>query len=126
MKWDFDRVTALLRRLYQRFNARDVDAVLAELTPEVMWANAMEGGYAHGHAELREYWTRQWAMFDPRVEPRSFTELPDGGVRVEVHQIVRDLEGKLLADGVVGHVFQFQDGRVSRFDVESGWSHGAQ
>jgi ketosteroid isomerase-like protein len=34
---------ALLRRAYDAFNARDVDAVLALLQPDVDWPNAMEG-----------------------------------------------------------------------------------
>jgi hypothetical protein len=59
----------LLRRLYERFNARDMAAVLATMHRDVLWANGMEGGHVHGHDGVREYWTRQWAMIDPHVEP---------------------------------------------------------
>jgi ketosteroid isomerase-like protein len=41
--------TELLRRLYQRFNAHDIPAVLTLLHQDVMWANGMEGGHVHGH-----------------------------------------------------------------------------
>ena len=53
-------IRAMLGTLYERFNARDVDAVLAYLTSDVEWPNGWEGGYVHGHDEVRDYWTRQW------------------------------------------------------------------
>ena len=114
----------LIRRLYEDFNARDIDSVLAMLTEDVMWANAMEGGYARGHEGIREYWTRQWSMVSPHVEPVGFRNLDDGSIFVEVIQTIRDLEGNPLhnqthglKDKTVGHIFRFRDGRVYRFDV---------
>ena len=53
-----------LKRLYDRFNARDMEAVLAKLDENVVWANGMEGGHVHGRDGVRGYWTRQWAMVD--------------------------------------------------------------
>jgi ketosteroid isomerase-like protein len=62
----------VLERLYDRFNARDIDGVLVALTEDVAWANGMEGGHVHGHDAVRDYWTRQWAMISPHVEPVGF------------------------------------------------------
>jgi hypothetical protein len=107
----------ILRRLYRQFNAREIEAVLATLRPDVVWANGMEGGHVHGREGVREYWLRQWATIDPHVEPVSFAEVEEGAIEVEVHQVVRDLEGKLLLDKMVGHVFRFEDGLVRRFDI---------
>src|SRR5262245_3444913 len=59
----------LLRRTYDAFNARDVDTVLTVMHPDVVWPNAMEGGCVLGHAGIGEYWTRQWSIVDPHVEP---------------------------------------------------------
>lgn len=47
----------LLGRLYDRFNARDMEAVLAALHPDVVWANGMDGGHVHGRDGVRSYWT---------------------------------------------------------------------
>jgi ketosteroid isomerase-like protein len=47
--------TEFLRHVYQRFNARDIDAVLAALHSEVMWANGMEGGHVVGREAVRSY-----------------------------------------------------------------------
>ena len=107
----------LLKRVYERFNARDIDAVLAALHSDVMWANGWEGGYVHGREGVRNYWTRQWAALDPHVEPTGFSTGPDGEIVVEVHQTVRDLEGAMLVDQMVGHVFRIQNGLITRFDI---------
>ncbi len=115
----------VLRRMYDSFNARDIDGVLTHLSDDVMWANGMDGGYVHGHEAVREYWTRQWSMVSPLVEPKRFTEAADDAIIVDVQQSVRDLEGKPLQDQthglqdrLVGHVFHFQEGKVVRFDIQ--------
>jgi ketosteroid isomerase-like protein len=108
----------LLRRLYAAFNARDLDAVLEHLHPDVDWPNAWEGGRVHGREGVRGYWTRQWREIDGRVEPIAFRELDDGRVAVDVQQTVRDLGGALIGEGRVVHVYTFEDGLVTRMDVE--------
>jgi hypothetical protein len=107
----------LLKLLYDRFNARDMETVLAALHENVMWANGMEGGHVHGRDGVRSYWTRQWAMIDPHVEPVAFSQAPEGEHIVEVHQVVHDLTGNLLMDQMVGHIFRIEDGLVRRFDI---------
>ena len=107
----------LLKRVYDRFNARDMETVLAAMHEDVVWANGMEGGYVHGREQVRSYWTRQWAMIDPHVEPVAFSQGPEREVIVEVHQVVRDLNGNLLADKMVGHVFQIENGLIKRCDI---------
>jgi hypothetical protein len=107
----------LLKHVYDRFNARDMESVLAAIHHEVIWANGMEGGHVHGRDEVRSYLTRQWAVIDPRVEPVRFSTGSDGELFVEVHQVVRDLEGKLLADKMVTHIFRMEHGLIKRFDI---------
>jgi hypothetical protein len=107
----------LLKRVYDRFNARDMESVLATMHEDVMWANGMEGGHVHGVAGVRKYWTRQWAMTDPHVEPTEFSIGPEGEVVIEVHQVVRDLNGNLLMDRMVGHMFRIENGLIKRFDI---------
>lgn len=110
---------ARLRATYAAFNVRDIDAVLAQMADDVDWPNAWQGGRLRGRKEVREYWTRQWAEIDPAVEPLSLEPRPDGRVAVEVAQTVRSLDGALLDEGRVVHVYTFaDDGRVARMDVE--------
>jgi ketosteroid isomerase-like protein len=108
-----------LRRLYDRFNARDMETLLSAMQEDVIWANGMEGGHVHGREGVRSYWTRQWAVIDPHVEPVEFSKGPEGEIIVEVHQIVRDPNGALLADKLVGHIFRFEKGLVQRFDIRN-------
>ena len=114
-----------LEHIYDRFNARDIDGVLAMLADDVAWAKGMDGGHVHGHEAIREYWTSQWALVNPCVEPVGFHRAEDGAIVAEVRQSVRDLEGKPLRgqahglkDRTVGHVFRFREGKVARFDIQ--------
>ena len=107
----------LLRAAYAAFNARDVDAALAVMTPDVAWPRAFKGGFVRGHDEVRAYWTEQWSEIDPHVEPTSFHREGDGRVLVGVHQVVRDRSGAVLADGHVGHRFTFDAGLIRAMDV---------
>lgn len=107
-----------LRSMYAAFNARDIDAVLAAMTEDVDWPNAWEGGRVRGQEAVRAYWTRQWAEIDPRVDPISIAARPNGAVAVDVQQVVRSLDGELLSDGRVVHVYALRDGLVARMDVE--------
>jgi hypothetical protein len=66
------------------------------------------------------YWRRQFEAIDPRVTPERLTEHDDGRIAVDVHQVVRSLEGEVLADRRVVHVYSLRDGLVERMDVEDG------
>jgi len=107
----------LLKHVYERFNARDMETVLAVMHEDVVWANGMEGGHVHGRDGVRSYWTRQWAIVDPHVDPVGFSVGPDGEIIIEVHQVVHDLAGSLLVDQSVGHIFRVENGQIKRFDI---------
>ena len=110
---------ALLTGMYEDFNTRRMEAVLAHMHPDVEWANGMEGGHVHGVDAVRAYWTRQWAAIDPHVEPLSIADDSAGRFIVEVHQTVRDLEGKLLVDTIVHHAYRIRNRLIERMDIES-------
>jgi len=108
---------AVLTRTYQAFNARDIDACLATMHSDVEWPNGMEGGTVHGHIGVREYWTRQWGIINPHVEPKSFNLDETGRVVVEVHQVIRDLAGKTLRDRMVEHVYSIEGGLIRKMEI---------
>jgi len=107
----------ILTKAYEAFNARDIDTVLTYMHPDVDWANGMEGGRVHGHEGVRAYWTRQWGLIDPHVEPMGFGMEKDGRIVVDVHQVVRDLAGTILSDTMVKHVYMMREGLVERMDI---------
>ena len=103
----------LIQQAYSAFNNRDIDGALALMTHDVSWPKASEGGKIVGKEEIRAYWTRQWAEFDPYVEPLAITEEAGGKVRVRVHQLVRSLQGDVLSDAEVLHVFTLKSGLIA-------------
>lgn len=107
----------LLRAAYAAFNARNIDAALAIMTSDVAWPKAFKGGFVHGPQEVRDYWTEQWSEINPRVEPASFHPEDDGRILVDVHQVVRDLAGTVLADEHVGHRFTIEHGLIQSMEV---------
>lgn len=85
---------------------------------DVIWANGMEGGYVCGHAGVREYWTRQWQLVDPHVEPKHFN-VRGNQAFVDVHQIVRDMKGVTQSDQMVKHEFTLDGRLIMKFEIAS-------
>jgi hypothetical protein len=110
---------ALITAAYRNFNMRHIDAVLALMHPAVLWPNGWEGGYVKGHSAVRDYWTRQWNEINPTVQPISFTETAGGGVEVTVHQTVKNLNGDLLFDGTILHIYSFDDGLITAMEIKT-------
>lgn len=107
----------LLKFVYAAFNRREIDAILVHMHPEVQWPNGMEGGWVHGHEGVRAYWTRQWGTIDPHVEPVRFDTDEEGRIVIEVHQVVRDLTGKVLTDRMVQHAYRIRDDLILHMDI---------
>ena len=107
----------LLLAAYQAFNARDIDTILAMMRPDVDWPNGMEGGRVNGQDNVRQYWTRQWGILDPHVEPVSIEDDEGGRSVVRVHQVVHDRAGNLVVDQFVEHVYTIRDGLIERMDI---------
>jgi ketosteroid isomerase-like protein len=114
---DISKERELLTFVYDAFNRREIDPILALMHPEVEWPNGMEGGWVHGHEGVRAYWTRQWDIVNPHVEPVRFEIDIDGHVVTDVHQVVRDLTGSVLLDRTVQHVYHIRDGLIRRMDI---------
>jgi hypothetical protein len=109
----------LFHRIYAAFNHREIDTVLAAMHPDVDWPNGWEGGRVHGHAAVRDYWTRQFKAVSANVEPQSLRTEDDGRIVVTVHQVLHDLEGTLLSDSMVEHVYTIKNGLIRKMDIRS-------
>ncbi|WP_294822974.1 nuclear transport factor 2 family protein [uncultured Flavobacterium sp.] len=111
-------VHSLIEKAYTAFNSRDIDGALSTFHPDVEWPKAFEGGYVQGHDAIRDYWARQWGEIDPNVQPLEVSEEQDGKITVTVHQLVKGLQGSVLFDGNVKHVYTVQDGLLRKMDIE--------
>ena len=107
----------VIEQAYSAFNKRDIDGALALMTQDVSWPKASEGGRVVGKEEVRAYWTRQWRKFDPHVEPLAMSDEKGGKTRVRVHQLVKSLQGDVLSDSEVLHVFTLNNGLIEAMDL---------
>lgn len=105
------------RRVYSAFNGGDIGAVIALMSSDVDWANAMEGGRGRGHAAIRRVWERLSKQFACRVEPRHIEMDTRGRVVVDVDVAIRDAAGKPLAHQRARHIFTFRDNLIARLDI---------
>jgi hypothetical protein len=107
----------VIEQAYSAFNKRDIDGALALMTQDVIWPKASEGGRVVGKEEVRAYWTRQWREFDPHVESLAMSDENGGKTRVRVHQLVKSLQGDVLSDSEVLHVFTLNNGLIEAMDL---------
>jgi|SRR6185437_8786931 len=107
----------LIEQAYSAFNKRDIERALALMTEDVSWLKASEGGRVVGKEEIRVYWTRQWSEFDPHVEPLAITEEDGGIVRVKVRQLVKSIQGEVLSDSEVVHIFTVNNGLIAAMEL---------
>jgi hypothetical protein len=89
------------------------------MAPDIKWPKAFEGGYVEGHDEVRAYWERQWDEINPKVTPVGFRERENGTLEVEVDQLVKDLEGNILFDGKVLHIYTIEKGLLQQMNIEA-------
>jgi hypothetical protein len=108
---------ALISQAYTAFNKRDVNGTLALMSDNVSWPKASEGGRVTGKNEVAEYWTRQWADFDPHVEVLEVIDDENGKTHVKVHQLVKNREGDVLSDTELWHVYAIQNSLIMSMDI---------
>jgi hypothetical protein len=108
---------ALISQAYSAFNKKDVDGTLALMAESVSWPKASEGGRVVGKKDIRAYWTRQWADFDPHLEVLEVIDRGNGKTEVKVHQLVKNLKGEVLSDTELWHVYTIHNNRIERMDI---------
>jgi len=87
------------------------------MSENVDWPKASENGRVVGKEEIRAYWTRQWAEFNPNVEPIEVTDREAGRTDVRVHQLVKNLNGDIISDQMLLHLFTIANGLIERMDI---------
>jgi ketosteroid isomerase-like protein len=116
-------LTDRLRAAYEGFGRGDLDAVVADMDPDIEWdatdALAHTGVY-RGHAGVTEYiesLSSAWAEFE--LNPEQFMESGDGAHVM----VLGKVSGRLAANGQYvearfAHVLELDDdGRVARLKV---------
>jgi hypothetical protein len=73
----------------------------------------------HGKAELRAYWTRQWAVTRTHDEPGEITDLSLDRSGVRIRQVVRALDSITISEGSFEHLHRFRGGLIVRMDIQN-------
>jgi hypothetical protein len=107
----------VLRRAYSAYNQRDVESALELMSEDVTWPDVGDGGFVHGHDEVREHWRQQFSEVDPRIEPLGLRALDDGRVGVDVRQVVRSPDGELISDDRLLHAYTLREGLIERMEI---------
>jgi ketosteroid isomerase-like protein len=105
------------RRLYAAVNDGDIDAAISLMCPDVDWANALEGGWARGHDEVRRYWERITVSLALELTPLRIEADSAGRIVADTHQMIRDRDGKPLAHHQLRHIFTFRGDLIRRLDI---------
>ena len=105
---------AAAKRIYEARNRGDVDAVLAECDPDVVWnphLATLGGQPIRGHDEVRAYMAslrEDWEGF--RHEPEQFFDAGDKVVAF-LHTYARGRGSGVDVEVPVAHVLSFENGR---------------
>ena len=106
-----------LQNLYDAFNKREIETIISLMRPDVKWANGLEGGFVYGRDAVREYWTNQFKAIQPELETLKFETDENNRNVVTVHQIIKDLQGNVLAETTVHQIFTIEDGLISVYEI---------
>ncbi len=106
-----------LQNLYEAFNKGEIETIISVMHPDVKWANGVEGGFVYGRDAVREYWTNQYKVIQVQLETLKFETDENNRNVVTVHQIVRDLQGNLLADATIEQIFTIENSLISLYEI---------
>ncbi len=106
-----------LQNLYEAFNKREIETIISLMRPDVKWANGVEGGFVYGRDAVREYWKNQFKVIQVQLETLKFETDEKNRNVVTVHQIVRDLQGNLLADATIQQIFTIENGLIGLYEI---------
>jgi ketosteroid isomerase-like protein len=106
-----------LQNLYDAFNRREIETIISSMREDVKWANGLEGGFVYGREQVRDYWTNQFKAIQPQLAALQFERDENNRDIVTVHQIVKDLQGNVLADATIHQIFTIEDGLISLYEI---------
>lgn len=106
-----------LQNLYDAFNRREIETIISKMRSDVKWANGLEGGFVYGRDAVREYWTTQFKNIQPELKILKFETDENNRDVVTVHQIVKDLQGNVLADATIHQIFTIENGLISLYEI---------
>lgn len=107
----------LIRDCYAAFNAGEYGRLPEYLAPDVEWPNLLEGTMLHGPDAVITYWEQVKRVHLHHYEVKHVEYRPTNTVVVTLLRTLKSPQGALISQGLIRHVLQIRDGRVSKMDV---------
>ena len=60
---------------------------------------------------------RQLKELEPNVTPVSINVIAQDQYEVKVQQLIKDLDGNVIADGLVKHFYFFENGLIAKMEI---------
>ena len=110
---------ALVRRLYDANQRRDLPAFRALVAPALEWPDVTRGGLLTTPEAVQDYWAYNDAALRIETTPVEIWLEDDGRIVVDSNQVVWNRSGQLWSDLCVRHRYTLRDGLFWRMDVVS-------
>ena len=106
------KAEVLLTRHFDATRRCDIDAVLAQLHPEIAFTNVLEGGQIAGLIEARGYFERQFAMAGVEISLMRVRPQGDGWIHADVEIALRRPDGRLWSQNLAIIAYLIRDGLI--------------
>jgi hypothetical protein len=103
-----------VRRMYDAYNARQMDAALADLHADVEWDGGAEG-MLHGKEAVERHWRSQWRDVDAKVYIQS-SAWKNSSLVLQVRLEVATPRG--VSEQHIQNAITFSDGLVASLRIK--------
>ncbi|MDP2258729.1 MAG: nuclear transport factor 2 family protein [Caulobacter sp.] len=107
---------AVIDALWPALTARDIDAVVALLHPDVDWQDTLNGGRRVGRDAVRAYLSEVMATVVVVSTPINVMRTGPDRYLARVNHVVRNSTGQFWGQEIVNHLVSLRDGLIVRMD----------
>lgn len=112
------KAEVLLTRHFDATRRRDLEAVVAQLHPDIAFANILEGGDVAGIEAARGYFQRQFAMAGVDIGLMRVRPQADGWVHADVEITLRRPDGRLWSQNSAVIAYLLRDDLIVGIDPQ--------
>ncbi len=106
-----------LRDSYAAFNSGDLELAAGILANDVEWPDQLEGTMLVGRDATIAYWKRLLGLQRHEYEVVHCQPDQHGDLVISLLRKVYALNGQLISNGLIRHVYRFRCGKVVRMQV---------